>query len=126
MNTGSNARPVILFDAGCNLCRGAVTFVRRQGGDHRFRFVPLDSAEAASFLSDGAERGDTIHLIDGEGRHDRSTAVLRIAGRLRRPWASLRILRFVPRGLRDAVYDLVARYRIRWFGRAGEDSRFPS
>lgn len=117
----SDDRPAILFDAGCNLCLGAVAFVKRNGGEDRFRFVPLGSPEAGALLPDGAAGCDTLHLIDAEGRHDRSTAVLRIAGRLRQPWASLRFFRFVPRGLRDAVYDFVAGHRLGWFGRAEGD-----
>jgi predicted DCC family thiol-disulfide oxidoreductase YuxK len=113
--------PTILYDAGCNLCRGSVAFVKRHGGADRFRFVPLGSPEAADLLPAGAAGCDTLHLIDGEGHHDRSTAALRIAGRLWQPWATLRFLRFVPRGLRDAVYDLVARNRVAWFGRAEDD-----
>ncbi|WP_430650148.1 hypothetical protein [Bradyrhizobium lablabi] len=27
------------------------------------------------------------------------------------------IFQFIPRMIRDAIYDLVARYRYRWFGR---------
>ena len=33
------------------------------------------------------------------------------------PWRWLRWLRLLPRGLRDAVYDLIAGRRHRWFGR---------
>ena len=113
-----NDLPTVLYDAGCNLCLGAVEFVKRYGGEGRFRFVPLGSPEAADILPDGVGGCDTLHLVDAEGHHDRSTAALRIAGRLRQPWASLRFLRFVPRGLRDVVYDFVDGHRVEWFGRA--------
>ena len=117
--------PTILYDAGCNLCRGSVAFVKKRGGEDRFRFVPLGSPEARGLLPEDAAGCDSLHLVDAAGHHDRSTAALRIAGRLRQPWASLRFFRFVPRGLRDGIYDFVARNRITWFGRAEGDDFCP-
>jgi predicted DCC family thiol-disulfide oxidoreductase YuxK len=115
-------RPVILYDAGCNLCLGSVGFVRRRGGATRFQFVPLGSPEATGLLTEGSGGCDTLHLVDERGHHERSTAVLRIAAQLERPWSWLRFFLFVPSGLRDALYDFIARRRIRWFGRAEENS----
>jgi predicted DCC family thiol-disulfide oxidoreductase YuxK len=46
----------------------------------------------------------------------KSEAVLRIACELRR-WQWTRLFHFIPRVIRDAIYDLVARNRYRWFGR---------
>jgi predicted DCC family thiol-disulfide oxidoreductase YuxK len=42
--------------------------------------------------------------------------VLRIARALPR-WHWTWIFQFIPRVIRDAIYDLVARNRYRWFGR---------
>ena len=98
----------VLYDGECNLCRGAVSFIGERDRADRFRFVPLEEAEAC----------DTMYLLDEEGRHDRSTAALRVAADLPWPWSLLRFFRFVPRPLRDACYDFVARNRRRWFGRA--------
>jgi predicted DCC family thiol-disulfide oxidoreductase YuxK len=49
--------------------------------------------------------------------HTKSDAALRIARRLRGPSRYWWTARFVPRPLRDAVYDWVGRNRYRWFGR---------
>jgi len=110
--------PTVLYDGECNLCIGAVDFIRKQDHAGRYRFVPLGEAEAQDLL--GARDGgcDTLHLLDEEGHHDRSTAALRIAADLTFPWSLFRFLKFVPRKLRDACYDFVARHRRRWFGRA--------
>jgi len=32
------------------------------------------------------------------------------------PWRALRLLRIIPRPLRDAVYSLIAKNRYQWFG----------
>jgi len=48
----------------------------------------------------------------------RSAGVLHVLRRLGGPWRVLAVLsRLVPRPLRDAVYDLVARVRLRLFER---------
>jgi predicted DCC family thiol-disulfide oxidoreductase YuxK len=47
----------------------------------------------------------------------RSDAALHIAGRLQEPWRWLAVLRFVPRSLRNWVYDRVSRHRYQWFGK---------
>ena len=62
-------------------------------------------------------RLDTIFVWDAGRLLDRSEAVLAICRNLRWPWRALVVLRVVPRGFRDRVYDFVARNRYRWFGR---------
>jgi predicted DCC family thiol-disulfide oxidoreductase YuxK len=59
--------------------------------------------------------GSFAFLANGEG-YVKSEAVLRIARELPR-WHGTRVFQFTPRVIRDAIYDLVARNRYRWFGR---------
>mgnify|MGYP001824134407 FL=1 len=108
---------VILFDGECNLCSAAVDFVLRHDRKGRFRFAALQSPAAVRLCGGEPPAGDTLLLVDPDGCHDRSTAILRIAAGLGRPWSALGWLRVVPRLWRDRVYDLVARRRVRWFGR---------
>jgi predicted DCC family thiol-disulfide oxidoreductase YuxK len=112
----SDHRPVILFDGCCNLCNGAVAFIRRHDRTGSFRFVPLDSPAADSLPATRRNAGDTLYFIDASGRYDRSTAALRIASHLDPPWSFLRFLEIVPRPWRDAVYRVIARHRRRGFG----------
>ena len=53
-------------------------------------------------------------VASGQG-YVKSEAVLRIARELP-GWQWTWIFHLVPRGMRDAIYDLVARNRYRWFG----------
>ena len=119
--TRPHQAPVILFDGICNLCNGAVNWVMDRDRQAYFRFASLQS-DAARRALDTANAGnplpDSIVLIDDDGVHTKSDAALRIAARLGWPWSWLPVLRLVPRGLRDAVYDLIARHRYRWFGQA--------
>lgn len=118
MNDKGKNSSTVLFDGECNLCLGAVSFIRKRDRGGRFRFVPLEEAEARDILAGRADGCDTLHLLDEAGRHDRSAAVLRIAADLPFPWSLFRFLKILPRPLRDTCYDFVARHRRRWFGRA--------
>jgi predicted DCC family thiol-disulfide oxidoreductase YuxK len=48
---------------------------------------------------------------------EKSTGFLRMVGYLRWPWPLLKIVRIVPRPVRDWFYDRIARNRYRLFGR---------
>jgi predicted DCC family thiol-disulfide oxidoreductase YuxK len=64
----------------------------------------------------GARPDTVVLLVDGRALL-RSDAVLAVVAVLPAPWCWLRWLRPLPRRLRDAVYDLIARRRHRWFDR---------
>lgn len=122
--------PVILFDGTCVLCNRWVRFVIARDPEARFRFAALQSdagrrmlaetTEAVTATSAGGATSwpDSILLLE-EGRvWMRSDAALRIARQLCGPsrWMAAPV-GLLPRPLRDALYDFVARHRYRWFGR---------
>ena len=112
---------VVLFDGVCNLCTGVVQFVIRHDQAGRIRFAALQSAAGQALLAQyGLSTSDlntVVYIKDGQAQV-RSTAALSLLGDLGGPWRWLAaLLRVVPRGLRDAVYGLVARNRYRLFGK---------
>jgi predicted DCC family thiol-disulfide oxidoreductase YuxK len=112
--------PIVLFDGVCNLCNGAVQFLIERDPQGVITFAPLQSAVAADLLAtcDRPTEGlDSIVLVEDGQCYRKSTAVLRVARHLAGPARWLWPLRWVPRLLRDAVYDLVARSRYHIFGR---------
>jgi predicted DCC family thiol-disulfide oxidoreductase YuxK len=117
------AHPIVLFDGVCNLCNGTVRFLIDHDPMARFRFAPLQS-EVGRALQErhhlDPDTLDTFVLVDGDGAHVRSDAVLGILCGLPSPWRWLRFLRVVPRPLRDALYRFVASRRYRWFGKRDE------
>lgn len=119
----SASHPVVLFDGVCNLCNGSVQHIIRHDPRGRFRFASLQSDAAREMLTEHGldpDDLDTIVLVEGRRVHTKSDAALRIARRLRGPSRYWWTARFVPRPLRDAVYDWVGRNRYRWFGRRDE------
>ncbi|BAT58129.1 hypothetical protein GJW-30_1_00645 [Variibacter gotjawalensis] len=111
---------IILYDGVCILCSRSYRFVTQRDVARQFRFVAIQEPEgrelAARFGID-ADNPDTFALIDDGVLHTRSDAALRILASLPR-WRWARILRLIPRALRDAIYDVVARNRYRWFGKS--------
>ncbi len=111
---------VVLFDGVCNLCSWWVRFIVPRDESGTLRFAPLQSDVGERLLADcGYEVDDreSIVLVEEGDCSRKSTAALRIAAHMDGPWPLARYLRVVPRVLRDAVYDLVARYRYAVFGR---------
>ncbi len=116
-------RPVILFDGVCNLCNSAVQWVIERDREGRFDFASLQSDAARRELvkvmttEEIDELPDSMVLIDSGGVHVRSAAALRILRELDSWFLLLRLGVVLPRPIRDAIYNLIARNRYRWFGR---------
>ena len=115
---GADDAPIVLYDGVCRLCQASVRFIVRRDPAGRFRFAPLQGPGAAAWLDHQPDRPpESVVLVEGGTVYTRSTAALRIARRLRFPWPLLYGLVLVPRPLRDAIYDGIARRRYAWFGR---------
>jgi predicted DCC family thiol-disulfide oxidoreductase YuxK len=110
---------LILFDGVCVLCSRGCRFVSKRDCRGYFRFVPIQLAEGrplAEQLGIDPDRPDSFAFVTNGHAYVKSDAVLRIARELPR-WQWTWVFHFIPRVIRDAIYDLVARNRYRWFGR---------
>ncbi len=111
---------VVLIDGVCNLCQGLVRFIIPRDPTGRIKFASLQSDKGRELLLAAgleADRLDTVVLLENGRVYTESSAVLRIASRLRFPWPAAYAFVIVPRPLRNMLYRVVARNRYRWFGR---------
>lgn len=108
---------MILFDGYCNLCNGFVQFVIKRDPKAKFRFAPLSSDYARDSINVAGIDPETIVLVDNGRIYTKSTAALKIATGLNGAYQLLGIFRIIPRFIRDAIYDWIARHRYRWFGK---------
>ncbi len=114
-------RPLYFFDGHCVLCSRFVAFCLKHDPQGRLKFASSQSAtgtrvvEVLGLPENTLDR--TILMLDGDAIYARSTAVLRALRYLEGPIRWLKPLLLLPAFLRDPLYDLVARNRIRWFGR---------
>ena len=109
--------PVIFFDGVCGLCNRAVDFILAEDDGAHFRFAPTQSERAKSLGSEEVSSGKSMALVVGDTVYTRSDAVWRIAQGLGGWWRILSVFRWVPRPLRDAVYELLQRNRYALFGK---------
>jgi len=112
--------PVLLFDGVCNLCNASVQWVLKRDRKGVFRFAALQSETGRALLRQSglsADHFDTVVLVAGDRVFTRSDAALEIVRRIGGPWSLLAFFKIVPRPVRNAVYDWVARHRYRWFGK---------
>jgi predicted DCC family thiol-disulfide oxidoreductase YuxK len=120
---------IVFFDDYCVLCSRSVRFIYRNDRRGRFRFASFDSEAFRGIAGKLPEqfqvRGSGVSeasqgsvVLYRRGRvHLRSAAALRIAMLLRFPWPLLAAGLALPPFIRDAVYNLIARNRYRWFGK---------
>lgn len=119
-------RPVLFFDGVCGLCSASVDFVFKYDKKNIFLFSPLQSEYARRELPGELASELSTLVVQDEGLiYTKSDAVLRILFHLGGIWNLLRIVRLVPKKFRDFVYDLIATYRYRWFGKK-ETCRLPN
>ena len=107
--------PILFFDGECGLCDGFAAFLLRADRNRIFRLAPLDGKTARALLPEGGKIRETLVLLEGERLSIRSDAVIRTLARLGGLWKATALVRVVPRPLRDAGYDFIARHRRKWF-----------
>ena len=114
-------RDIVVFDGICNLCTRSVKFILKHEAEHRILFAPLQSPAGARLLSDHGfdpNNASTFIFISEGALYTKSAAAIRIASHFKGVWKLARLLRLIPRPLRDWGYDMVARSRYQWFGKS--------
>jgi len=121
--TGIAAGPVLLYDGLCGFCDWTVQFVLARDRAAVMRFAPLQGDFATQLIArhPRLQSIDSLILVETEaGAAERisvrSEAVLRIGELIGGGWQHARLLRIVPRPIRDLAYNAFARIRYRVFG----------
>lgn len=114
-------KKIILFDGVCNLCEASVQFVIKYDKKDVFRFVALQSdlgKEIIKHIGLDNKNIDSVVLYEpGIAYYYKSTAALEIAKNLGGFFHLGTIFRLIPNGLRNLLYDYVARNRYQWYGK---------
>lgn len=109
---------IIIFDGVCNLCSSAVQFIIRHDTNAYFYFTSLQSDVGKALMKKyKLEDVDSIVLIQGETFFTYSDAVIEIIKYLDGKWKYFTILQYIPKIIRDLIYQYIAKYRYRIFGR---------
>ena len=120
-------RVLVVFDGRCGLCNGTVRWLIRRDRRDRLRFAAAEGLPEDLRVRWGvaAEAPEAIVAVwEADEPVERvlrgADAVAGLLGELGGGWRfGAKVLRVVPRGLRDWGYGLVARWRYRVWGRLG-------
>ena len=112
---------IVLFDGICNLCNASVRFISRHDKDSKIQFASLQSEKAKELLKNSAfnnENLNSIVFIADQKIFLKSDAAIEIAKLLHGFPHYLKYFQFIPRPVRDIVYDLIAKNRYKLFGKS--------
>jgi predicted DCC family thiol-disulfide oxidoreductase YuxK len=114
-------KKIILFDGVCNLCNSAVQFVIQHDGKDVFRFVALQSELGQQILKHigvNPVNIDSIVLYEpGVAYYYKSSAAIQIARSLGGFWHFGTVFKVIPTGIRNLLYDYIAKNRYKWYGK---------
>lgn len=118
---------IIFFDGVCKLCNSSVNFILKRDKHNIFKYSHLQSKYCHNQLIDyGISISMNTILFLEDGRlYEKSTAALRIVRKLGGIWPIFYVFIIIPKFIRDSIYNLIARYRYKWFGKT-ENCRVPS
>jgi predicted DCC family thiol-disulfide oxidoreductase YuxK len=114
---------IVLFDGVCNLCNASVRFILKRDRKNLFYFASLQGAAGQELLRKfnmDTDQFNSFVLIEKNKIFTRSEAVLRVLKILGRGWKFLYAFIILPKFIRDAVYNLIAKNRYKWFGKKQE------
>jgi predicted DCC family thiol-disulfide oxidoreductase YuxK len=112
---------IIIFDGECNLCNGVIGWLLKFAPRDSFNFVAFQSPQGQSLLHTfGFPKKEltTVILIDEAGAHTHSDGFLRIVSQIPKWQVAAALLAFIPRLIRDSIYNLASKNRVKWFGKS--------
>ena len=114
-------KKIILFDGVCNLCESSVLFVIKHDKKDIFRFVALQSdlgKEIIEYIGLSKKNIDSVILYEpGISYNYKSAAAIEIAKDLGGFFHLGTIFKIIPSGLRNVLYDYIAKNRYLWYGK---------
>ena len=114
-------KKIILFDGVCNLCDASVHYVIKNDKNDLFRFVAIQSDLGQAILKHigiNPIHIDSVILYEpGVAYYYKSSAALEIAKGLEGIFTLATLFQILPTGVRDFIYDFVAKNRYKWYGK---------
>lgn len=114
-------KKIVIFDGVCNLCNSSVLKVIKNDKKNTFLFAALQSKsgqEIINYLKIDISKIDSIILYEPGVSYDiKSTAVLKVMNDFGGLWFLTQAFFIFPEGLRNFIYDYIAKNRYKWFGK---------
>ena len=113
---------VIIFDGVCGLCNKSVDILIKMDKEKIFKYTSLQGKFVKTLEIEPDI--DSIIFYDDDVIYYKSTAILKILRSLGGIWVFTNVCYIIPRVLRDFIYDVIAKYRYKIFGKM-ESCRMP-
>ena len=113
---------IIIFDGICGLCNRSVNILIKLDKHKLFQYTSLQG-EFVQTLEITPDI-DSIVFYDHGILYYKSTAILKILHSLGGIWKIVNVFYIIPRVIRDHIYDFIAKYRYKVFGKM-ESCRMP-
>ena len=114
-------KKIILFDGVCNFCNASVLQIIHFDKNDVFLFSSLQSEtgqKITTHFNIDTTKTDSIILVASDDKFFvKSSAALGILNEFGGVWKLFKLYWIIPRILRDAMYDFIARNRYKWFGK---------
>lgn len=106
--------PIFVYDGECGICNKSVQFILDHEKSNEIYFVsfqsPLGEALGDNFGFDSNNLSTAI-FINGNSISTKSDAILSSSIFLKAPYHRIGLIKFIPKGLRDIIYDFISRNR---------------
>lgn len=112
---------ILLFDGDCALCNKLVLFVLKNDKSQIIKFASLQSAVGQIFLKKyqlSTNDFSSFVYIKNNKAYVKSTAALHLFKDMKGLWSGLFCFIVVPKSIRDFIYNIIAKNRFKWFGKA--------
>ena len=111
-------KALLLYDGVCVLCQKSVVWLINKDHKGLIQFSSLQGETAKAHLSaQELQVMSSLVLIYNQKQYHKSSAFLKLMQLLNWPYKGLYVLMLVPRFVRDAVYDVIAKNRYKWYGK---------
>ncbi len=113
-------RKIILFDGVCNFCNRTVYIILAHDRKAKFQFASNQSQAAIEMMDQmclDANVLNSVVLVEGDLVYTKTDAIIKISNDLYGWPHFFRLLKFIPKPIRDFFYDSFAKYRYRLFGK---------
>jgi len=117
-----NMDQVIIFDGVCGLCNKSVDILIKIDKEKIFTYTSLQGEYVKTL--DLEPDIDSILFYEDDTVYYKSTAILKIFKSLGGLWKITVVFFLIPRVIRDFIYDIIAKYRYKVFGKM-ESCRMP-
>lgn len=107
---------IIFYDGDCGLCHRSVAYVLKHERDKTIFFASIQSDFTKQlFKSKGWKEPDlsTVYFLEKGDLFEKSAAALKVCKYLKSPRSWLTVFFIVPKFIRNAVYDFIAKRRKR-------------